>query len=92
MIISKSRGIKKTVTSSYFDDVTMLRKSRSESELGKLRKEGNFNVPALQQAYLIQEIKLWKMGCNELNTWVSQRSEAELKNVTTKYMGDDVTN
>jgi hypothetical protein len=91
-------GVKTRVTSTYFDDVRMIRQSKMDSKqsIYDLRKEAakerttvQFDVGGLQVAWAAQELKLWRMGCRELSEWARTQSPNALDGVTTVYMGED---
>jgi hypothetical protein len=89
MIITKQRGKKKYITSSYFGDLRLLRQSRYETDYRELKRETEFNTAKLQQAYVVQMIKTWKMGCQELSQYISNLNSAQVENVVAEYWGSD---
>lgn len=91
MILSKTRRNKKIVTSSYFDDIKTLRKSRYETDYRDLYRNSNFDISKLKGAYAIQEIILWRKGCWELSDYVTKLGNHQLENLQTEYFGSDYT-
>jgi len=89
MIKTTQRRNKKYVTSSYFDDIRTLRRSKFDTDMRDLRRNYNFDVYRLQQAYVSQEIALWKRGCWELSDYVAKLPNDQLKDLETVYMGQD---
>lgn len=89
---TKKNGIK-VVTSSYFDDVRMLRESIKDSGISQMRhdKNCNFDVEALMGASAAQQILLWKCGCYELSNYVESMKPEQWKNYETLYMGESYT-
>jgi hypothetical protein len=92
-------GKKRTVTSSYFDDVRMIRNQKMDQkqslydlrhECAKDHTRMQFNTEELALAQAVMEITLWKKGCWELNDWVNKHSNKELLDgcYTTKFMGE----
>jgi len=88
MIKITQRGTKKYATSSYFDDIKLLKRSKYDSNMREL-KNSNFDVNRLQLAYVTQEIILWKQGCRELTEYVIKSSNEQLNNLETVYPGRD---
>lgn len=92
-IVTTTKGSKKHLTSSYFQDISVLRSSRADWNASKpkywQKNEDEFDTDKLKRAYAIQEIILWRKGCIELSDYVSRLNESQLKDVTTKYMGED---
>jgi hypothetical protein len=89
MIVTKLRGKKKHVTSSYFADLRILKQSRFETDYRELKRNTEFNTEKLQLAYVVQMIKLWKMGCQELSQYISSLNNAQLENIVPHYEGTD---
>lgn len=89
---TKKNGIK-VVTSSYFDDVRMLRESIKDSGISQMRHDKNchFDVEALMGASAAQQILLWKRGCYELSNYVESMKPEQWKNYETLYMGESYT-
>lgn len=89
---TKKNGIK-VVTSSYFDDVRMLRESIKDSGISQMRHDKNchFDVEALMGASAAQQILLWKHGCCELSNYVESMKPEQWKNYETLYMGESYT-
>lgn len=89
MIIQSTKRNKKTVTSSFFEDIKLLRKSRHDTDYRDLKMNSNFNVMGLRQAYLVQEIILWRKGCIELSDYVSKLPNNQIEGLHTIYMGEN---
>ena len=89
MITTKTKGSKRYLSSSFFDDIRLLRKSRFDTDYRDLKMNTSFDVNRLQQAYLVQQIILWRKGCIELSDYVSKTPIDQLKNTSTVYMGED---
>ena len=89
MITSKTKGKKTYLSSSYFDDIKMLRRSRSDTDYRDLYRNTTIDVARLQGAYVVQEIILWRKGCIELSDHVSKLSNHQLEGIVTVYMGQD---
>lgn len=88
-ITTKTKGKIKTYSSSYFDDVRVLRKSKYETDFRDLYRNSTLNVTALQGAFAVKELSLWRMGCIELSDFVSKIPNSQLEFVRTNYMGED---
>jgi hypothetical protein len=67
----------------------MLKKSKFETDYRDLYRNSEFNIEKLKLAYVIQEIKLWRMGCYELSKYVSDLPKTQLENVYADYVGED---
>jgi len=91
LITSKIKREKKYVTSSYFDDIKELRRSKFETDYRDLYRNSAFDISKLQRAYVVKEIELFRLGCFELNEWVSKQSNDNLANINTVYAGQDWT-
>lgn len=87
---TKKNGVK-VVTSSYFDDVRMLRESMKDSGISQMRhdKECHFDIGALMNSSIAQQISLWQQGCRELSHYVENMKPEQWKNYEILYMGDD---
>jgi hypothetical protein len=88
-IITKQRGKKKYITSSYFSDLRLLKQSRFETDYRDLKRNTEFNTSKLQLAYVIQMIKIWRMGCQELSHYIANLNNAQVENVIAVYEGAD---
>jgi hypothetical protein len=89
VIVTKQRGKKKYVTSSYFADLRLLRQSRFETDYRDLKRNTKFNTEKLQLAYVVQMIKTWKMGCQELSAYIAGLNSAQVENTVAVYEGRD---
>lgn len=87
---TKKNGVK-VITSSYFDDVKMLRESMRDSGISQMRhdKECHFDISRLMVESAAKQIALWKQGCYELSQYVQNMKEPQWKNYETEYMGED---
>jgi len=89
MIRTIQKKNKKYLTSSYFDDIKFLKKSKYDTDYGDLKRNSTFKVDELKRAYAIQEIILWRKGCIELSDYVSKLPNDQLKDTETLYLGQD---
>jgi uncharacterized lipoprotein YehR (DUF1307 family) len=89
MIKVSTKGKTKHVTSSYFDDMRLMKKSEFETDYRDIKRNTKFDAIKLKAAYAVQKIILWRKGCIELNQWVSTQNNSQLQNVTTDYLGED---
>ena len=84
-----TRGKITHVTSTYFDDLRMIKKSEVETDYRDLHRNSNFDIAALKQSYAVQKLILFKKGCQELSEWAIQLPKDRCENITTDYMGED---
>jgi hypothetical protein len=89
MITQKTVGKKKIISSSYFDDLSFLKKSEFETDYRDIKRNTTFDPGKLKLAYTVSKILMWKKGCAELNAHVNGLGKSQLENVETKYMGMD---
>ena len=89
LITKTFKNGKRTVTSSYFQDIVMLRKAKQETDYRGL-KDAKFDLAALRNGWAVTEIMLWKKGCRELTAYAESLKPAQLEGLTLKYMGEDV--
>lgn len=85
MIRTYTRGGKHFATSTYFDDMALLKQSRMDSRglnLDKSIKE------KLAVSYATSLIKFWRFGCIELSEWAEKQPKDS--KYTTVYKGMDV--
>jgi len=90
MIVTKVKRNKKIITSSYFEDIKELKRSKYETDYLDLKRNSEFDIPKLQKAYLIQEILLWRKGCIELSDYVNKLPNNQLEGIETFYLGRDI--
>lgn len=85
----KKNGVK-IITSSYFDDIKMLRQSIKDTGVSQLRhdKDCKFDVSLLMISSAAQQISLWRQGCFELSQYVESMRPEQWKNYETAYMGE----
>ena len=84
MIKTYTRGNKRYATSTYFDDMTLLKQSRMDSRT--LDIEDN-QKQKLSLSYATALLKFWRLGCIELSEWAqAQHSESEY---ITVYKGEN---
>lgn len=96
MITRKTlRNGKTQISSSYFEDMVMFKKMAGDPEFKAMRWDKQTKdyyhrvAPELKAHAAVQTILCWKMGCQELSTFVSQLTDAQLENYVTKYVGED---
>jgi len=89
MITVKTKGKKKIVSSSFFEDLAILKKSEYETDYRDIYQNSTFDGGALKRAYAVQKITLFKKGCWELTDWVAKQSNQQLDGITTQYFGKD---
>jgi acyl-CoA hydrolase len=87
MIQTKTTKTQKVITSSYFDDIKLLRSSKRETDYREMYRESQFDANKLKVAYVVHELLLFKMGCRELSDHVSKLTNEQLKGLTTNYFG-----
>jgi hypothetical protein len=89
-IITTMRGKKKHITSSYFKDISVMRASEIDSNYRQMHRDrSGLDIPKLKLAYVIQKIKLWRQGCQELSDYIAKLSNHEIENVVADYVGED---
>lgn len=85
---------KRIITSSYFDDIRMLRKSKSDTfaTFSRFDKDAlEFDRSGWQLSMVAMEIALWRRGCQELTSYVNSLKPAQVEMIAeTRYMGADV--
>jgi len=91
LIRTTIRRNKKHATSSFFDDIRLLRRSRFDTDYRDLKNGMAFDVGKLQLAYAAQEIILWRRGCMELSDYINRLPNDQLKDLVADYMGEDWT-
>lgn len=85
MIRTYNRGEKYFATSTYFDDMALLKQSRMDSkstDLDPATKE------RLAISYVATLIKFWRYGCIELSEWAEKQPKGT--KYTTVYKGMDL--
>lgn len=98
-IVFKHLKNKTIVTSSFFEDVRMMKKTYQDEELRNMRWSNSpkgdqeyykQNFGKIKLAATVQMITLWKQGCRELTAWVESLTEKQIQehNYETKYMGE----
>ena len=87
---TKKNGVH-VLTSSYFDDVKMLRESLKDSNVSAMRRDKNstFDVSRLILSSVAKQIELWRCGCIELSRHVENMTPNQRKVYETEYMGID---
>ena len=77
------------LTSTYFDDVKMLRESLKDSNVSAMRHNKNscFDVSRLILSSVAKQIELWRYGCIELSKYVENMTPNQIKVYETDYMG-----
>lgn len=82
---------KKKISSSYFDDVKMLKKSLSETDFRGMRAEkGNiFDLETFSMENAIMQIMTWEKGCREVTNYVKDLNANQAADIETVYMGED---
>lgn len=85
MIRTYTRGEKYFATSTYFDDMTLLKQSRMDSKGSDLDLELK---ERLAVSYVATLMKFWRYGCIELSEW-AERQPKDSKYITV-YKGMDV--
>ena len=90
IVMKTSKTGKRTVTSSYFDDIGMIRQSLSETDFRALRNEqSKFDLNKLSQAAVVEQFRLWHLGCAELNDYVARLKPEQMVGLTTKFFGEE---
>jgi hypothetical protein len=89
MITQKTVGKKKIISSSYFDDLSFLKKSEFETDYRDIKRNTNFDSAKLKLAYTVSKIIMWKKGCAELTAHVNTLGKSQLENIETRYLGSD---
>lgn len=88
---TKKNGVK-VITSSYFNDMKMLRESMRDTDFMGMRydKTCNFDTGKLKLANAVTQITLWKQGCHELSEYVEKMSAKVAEQYETLYYGEDM--
>lgn len=88
---TKKNGVK-VITSSYFNDMKMLRESMRDTDFMGMRydKTCNFDTGQLKLANAVTQISLWRRGCIELSDYVEKMSPKVAEQYETLYYGEDM--
>lgn len=89
LVFKTYKSGKRSVTSSYFSDIALIRKSKSETDYRGL-KDAKFDLAKLKNEWAVSEIMAFKKGCRELTAYVESLKPSQLEGLTVKYIGMDV--
>jgi len=91
MIKQTKRGNVIHISSSFYDDMKLMKRSEYDTDYRDLRYNSNMDVEKLKLSYVVQKIILWKKGTQEISQWAMQQPNDYFtrNNVKLDYIGED---